>query len=51
VHVTLGRLRGDDLFQKCDKLLAGVPRGGLADDFPRLWIQGRIQRQRSVAVR
>jgi hypothetical protein len=40
VHVTLGRLRSDDLFQKCDKLLAGVPHGGLADDFPRLWIQG-----------
>jgi hypothetical protein len=27
-----------------------VPCGGPADDFPRLWIQGRIQRQRSVAV-
>jgi hypothetical protein len=43
-------LRGDDLFQKPDKLLASVAWGGLADHFAGLRIQGRIQRQCPVAV-
>ena len=50
MHLAIGGLRGDYLFQKRDELLTGVPGGGLADDLTGLRIQSGVQGQRSVPV-
>ena len=50
MYLPLCGLGGDDLFQKTDKLLAGVACGGLAEHFASLRIQSRIQRERPVPV-
>jgi len=43
VDLALGRLRGDDFVQERNKLLAGVPRRRLPDDFSGLRIQRCIK--------
>src|SRR6266508_3414955 len=51
-HMNLSplRLTGHDVAEKVDKGGAGVPRHGLTEDFTRLGIQGREERQRTVPV-
>ena len=50
VNLTLGRLRVYNFLQESDKLLAGVSGSGLAEHLAGFWIQGCIQRERSVPV-
>src|SRR5882672_4836805 len=50
VDLALVGLCRDDLFQKRNKLLAGVPRSGLAENFPSLRIQGCVERERSMTM-